>query len=56
VGRKRLWGERLVIRFPAGTRARIDAARKRGEDRSDIIRRGLERELKRLERQKGKKL
>lgn len=50
VGRKRINDEQMPARFPAGTFARIDAVLRPGEKRADLIRSGVERELKRRER------
>lgn len=50
VGRKRINEEQMPARFPAGTLARIDAVLWSGEKRADLIRIGVERELKRRER------
>lgn len=47
VGRPRINDEQTPARFPAGTLARIDAATKPGEKRSDFIREAVERELER---------
>lgn len=50
MGRKRINDEQTPARFPAGTLDRIDAALDEGENRSDLIREAVERELKRRER------
>jgi hypothetical protein len=50
VGRPRLWSENMQARFPDGTFARIAAALKEGEDRTDFIRAAVEAELKRREK------
>jgi hypothetical protein len=47
VGRPKLWSENMQARFPDGTFARIAAALKEGEDRTDFIREAVERELDR---------
>ena len=49
VGRKKLWTDEINGRFMAGTKARIDAVRLEGEDRSDFLRAAVEAELKRRE-------
>lgn len=46
VGRPRINGEQTPARFRDGTLARIDAALKDGEKRSDFIREAVERELR----------
>lgn len=50
VGRKKLWAENVNLTLPAGARARMDAALEEGEDRLDLIRKAIERELKRREK------
>ena len=42
--------EHVLMRFPEGTLERIDAVRGPLEDRADLIREAVERELKRRER------
>jgi metal-responsive CopG/Arc/MetJ family transcriptional regulator len=51
VGRKRINEEQMPARFPAGTLARIDAVLdpETNEKRADLIRKAVERELKRRE-------
>jgi hypothetical protein len=53
MGRKKLWDERVLVPLTKETVERLDAARKEDEDRLDVIRAGIERELKRRERHKG---
>jgi hypothetical protein len=50
MGRKQVNHEQMPARFPEGTLARIDAALEDGEKRADLIRKAVERELKRRER------
>ncbi len=50
MGRKKMWAEDMVARFPVGTFERMDALRHDGEDRTDLVREAVERELKRRER------
>lgn len=50
MGRKKLWTERLLVPLPDGTTDRLDAARADDEDRLDVIRAAIERELKRREK------
>ena len=52
MGRKKLWTERLTLPLDRETVERLDAAREDDEDRLDVIRAGIERELKRRERHK----
>jgi hypothetical protein len=54
MGRKKLWAENINLTLPAGAKARMDAALEKGEDRLDLIREAIERELKRRERAKPK--
>lgn len=49
VGRPKINHEQTPARFPAGTLARIDVACLPGENRSDLIREAVERELRRRE-------
>ena len=53
MGRKKMWAEDMVARFPEGTFDRIDAVRDESEDRTDFVREAVERELKRRERHRG---
>jgi hypothetical protein len=50
VGRKKLWGERIMVRFPDRTRGRIEAVLRTGEDLSAVIRKAVELELRRREK------
>jgi hypothetical protein len=58
MGRKKRWHEALLVKFPAGTRERIDAVLRgvdgRTEDRTDFVRTAVEREL--VRREAGKPL
>jgi hypothetical protein len=54
VGRKKLWSDDMVTRFPEGTFERIEAVSVDDEDRTDFVREAVERELKRRERTKRK--
>lgn len=56
MGRKKRWAEDMQARFPEGTFARIAAVLAEGEDRTDLVREAVERELKHRERgqQKGR--
>lgn len=54
VGRPKINHEQTPARFPEGTLARVDAALRDGEARSDFIREAVEAELKRRERAKPK--
>jgi Arc/MetJ-type ribon-helix-helix transcriptional regulator len=47
VGRRKLWHENINLTLPEGAKARMDAALKDGEDRLDLIREAIERELER---------
>jgi hypothetical protein len=50
MGRKKLWDERILLPLHSETLERIDAALDDGEARLDLIRRAIEKELKRRER------
>ena len=50
VGRKKQWPVRLTLPLTDETVARLDAVRGEGEARLDVIREGIERELKARER------
>lgn len=54
VGRKRVNHEQMPARFPEGTFARLDAVLHDGENRSDVLRIALEREIARREREARK--
>jgi len=45
----------MVARFPAGTLARIDAVRRKGEYRTDLVWRAVEQELARRETKSAKR-
>ena len=59
MGRKKRWSEAMVARMAAGTLARVDAVLQekdgRTEDRTDFVRRAIEREIERLERKADKR-
>lgn len=50
MGRKKLWAENVNLTLPEGAKARMDAALREGEDRLDLIREAIERELKRRQK------
>lgn len=50
VGRKKLWHENINLTLPEGAKARMDSVLEEGEDRLDLIREAIEREVKRRER------
>lgn len=52
MGRKKLWAENVNLTLPEGAKARMDAALEEGEDRLDLIRAAIARELKRREKTK----
>lgn len=54
MGRKKLWSENVNLTLPEGAKAKMDAALRPGEDRLDLIREAIDRELKRREREKPK--
>lgn len=53
VGRKKQWPVRLTLPLTDETVARLDAVREDGEARLDVIRAGVERELKAREKGAG---
>lgn len=50
MGRKKVWDQRILLPLKSETVERMDAALQEGELRLDLIREGIERELKRRER------
>jgi hypothetical protein len=54
VGRDKQWEKRLTLPLTSEMVDRLDAAKRPGEDRLSVIRKGIERELKSRERQAQK--
>ncbi len=52
VGRTKLWHENVNLTLPKGAKARMDAVLQEGEDRLDLIRAAIERELERREKKR----
>lgn len=50
MGRKKLWRENVNLTLPEGAKARMDAVLEDGEDRLDLIRMAIDKEVKRRER------
>jgi hypothetical protein len=50
MGRTKRWAEDMQARFPEGTFSRIEAVLEESEDRTEFVRRAVERELKRREK------
>jgi hypothetical protein len=50
MARAKLWAEDMQARFPKGTFKRIEAVLRDDEDRTDLVREAVERELKRREK------
>lgn len=50
MGRAKLWEENINLTLPKGAKARIDAVRQEGEDRLDVIRTAIDKEVERRER------
>lgn len=50
MGRKKLWAENINLTLPEGAKAKMDSLLNPGEDRLDLIREAIEREIKRRER------
>ena len=46
MGRKKLWGERMHLTLPAGAKERIDGVLLEGEDRLELIRTAIEKEVR----------
>lgn len=54
MGRTKQWHENINLTLPEGAKARMDAALNEGEDRLDLIRTAIERELKYRAREASK--
>jgi predicted DNA-binding protein len=52
VGRKKVNFEQMAARFPEGTLARIDGARRDAETRTTFVQEAVEREIERREKPK----
>lgn len=50
VGRKKIWPDAMLAKFPEGTFDRIAAVLRPGEDRTDMVREAVDREVRRRER------
>lgn len=50
MGRTKLWSERLHLTLPEGAKERIDSVLEEGEDRLDLIRSAIDREIKRRQK------
>lgn len=48
--RSKLWYENINVSLARGSKAAMDAARRKGETRLDLIRMAIKRELKRREK------
>jgi hypothetical protein len=55
MGRKKRWHEAVLVKFPAGTRERIDAVLAKGEERTAFIRQAVERWILRREKAQQRK-
>lgn len=51
MGRKKRWSENINLTLWEGAKAEMDAALEEGEDRLDLIRKAIKRELKRRKRE-----
>ena len=47
MGRKKLWAENINLTLWEGAKAEMDSALEEGEDRLDLIRTAIQKELKR---------
>jgi hypothetical protein len=54
MGRKKLWTEQVRLSLPEGAKERMDAVLEEGEDRLDLIRGAIDKEVVRRERQRAK--
>jgi hypothetical protein len=45
MGRKKLWGENINLTLPEGAKERMDAVLEPGENRLDMIRTAIDREV-----------
>lgn len=54
MGRKKLWHENINLTLPAGAKSRMDAVLSGNEDRLDLIREAIDREVRRRERQNAR--
>lgn len=50
MGRKKLWSENVNLTLPDGAKAEMDAVLVEGEDRLDLIREAIKREVQRRKR------
>ena len=50
MGRKKLWPDEMIAKFPAGTFDEIAALKDDGQDRTDFVREAVRRELERVKR------
>jgi hypothetical protein len=50
MGRKKVWNERILLPLKSETVERLDAALRDDENRLELIRQAIEKELKRRER------
>ena len=53
MGRAKKWHENVNLTLPAGAKARMDALLEEREDRLDLIRKAIEREMSRRERRRS---
>jgi hypothetical protein len=50
MGRKKMWSENINLSLPEGAKARMDSLLQAGEDRLDLIRLAIDREIRRREK------
>lgn len=55
MGRKMQWPDKIVAPLPAGSLDRMVAVLAEGEDKTDLLREAVERELRRREREGSKR-
>ena len=54
MGRKKLWPDEMIAKFPPGTFDEIALLKSDGEDRTDFVREAVRRELERRKRARAK--
>lgn len=55
MGRKKLWHEAVNLTLPEGAKAEMDSALQPGEDRLELIRAAIAREMKRRKSSKAER-
>lgn len=55
MGRKKLWAENINLTLPEGAKAKMDSLLNEGEDRLDLIRAAIDREIQLREANRSKR-